>query len=132
MLTQNPAQVLRSKAGFAVVSQTATKIFLPNPEADRKGYIEGFGLTESEYQIVRSLGEKSRKFLIKQGHNSVVAELHLQGFEEELAVLSGNTASSRLVERLVEAHGHQPDLWLSEFSRLRKSMNEKDQRGALV
>lgn len=132
MLTQNPEQVLRSRAGFAVVSQTATKIFLPNPEADRKGYVEGFGLTESEYRIVRSLGEKSRKFLIKQGHNSVVAELNLQGFEEELAVLSGNTASSLLVERLVEAHGHRPDLWLSEFSRRRKGMDEKDQRGAVV
>jgi type IV secretion system protein VirB4 len=120
MLTQNPQQVLRSKAGFAVVSQTATKIFLPNPEADRKGYVEGFGLTESEYQIVRSLGEKSRKFLIKQGHNSVVAELNLSGFEDELAVLSGNTASSLLVERLLSECGDDPDVWLPEFHRIRK------------
>lgn len=120
MLTQNPAQVLRSKAGFAVVSQTATKIFLPNPEADRKGYMDGFGLSESEYQIVRSLGEKSRKFLIKQGHNSVVAELNLSGFDDELAVLSGNTASSRLVEQLVEEHGQSPNNWLPAFHRIRK------------
>ena len=120
MLTQNPQQVLRSKAGFAVVSQTATKIFLPNPEADRKGYVEGFGLTESEYQIVRSLGEKSRRFLIKQGHNSVVAELNLSGFEDELAVLSGNTASSLLVERLVSDLGDDPEVWLPDFHRIRK------------
>lgn len=120
MFTQNPQQILRSKAGFAVVSQTATKIFLPNPEADRKGYVEGFGLTESEYQIVKSLGEKSRKFLIKQGHNSVVAELNLSGFEDELAVLSGNTASSLLVERLVSERGGLPENWLPEFHRLRK------------
>jgi len=121
MLTQNPQQVLRSKAGFAVVSQTATKIFLPNPEADRNGYIEGFGLTESEYQIVRSLGEKSRKFLIKQGHNSVVAELNLSGFEDELAVLSGNTASSLLVERLTQTLGNEPSHWLPEFYKARRS-----------
>lgn len=121
MLTQNPQQVLRSKAGFAVVSQTATKIFLPNPEADRNGYVEGFGLTESEYQIVRSLGEKSRKFLIKQGHNSVVAELNLSGFEDELAVLSGNTASSLLVERLTQTLGNKPSHWLPEFYKARRS-----------
>jgi len=121
MLTQNPQQVLRSKAGFAVVSQTATKIFLPNPEADRNGYVEGFGLTESEYQIVRSLGEKSRKFLIKQGHNSVVAELNLSGFEDELAVLSGNTASSLLVERLTQTLGNEPSHWLPEFYKARRS-----------
>lgn len=120
MFTQNPQQVLRSKAGFAVVSQTATKIFLPNPEADRKGYIEGFGLTESEYQIVKTLSEKSRKFLIKQGHNSVIAELNLAGFEDELAVLSGNTASSILVERLIAERGASPKDWLPEFHRLRK------------
>ena len=120
MLTQNPEQVLRSRAGFAVVSQTATKVFLPNPEADRKGYVEGFGLTESEYKIVRSLGEKSRQFLIKQGHNSVIAELNLQGFDDELAVLSGNTASSLLVERLIESLGSDPAVWLPEFHRIRK------------
>jgi type IV secretion system protein VirB4 len=120
MFTQNPQQVLRSKAGFAVVSQTATKIFLPNPEADRKGYVEGFGLTESEYQIVKTLSEKSRKFLIKQGHNSVIAELNLSGFEDELAVLSGNTASSILVERLISERGNSPKDWLPEFQRLRK------------
>ena len=123
MLTQNPQQVLRSKAGFAVVSQTATKIFLPNPEADRKGYIEGFGLTESEYQIVKTLGERSRKFLIKQGHNSVIAELNLSGFEDELAVLSGNTASSLLVERLISEYGNRLEAWLPEFHRLRKGGN---------
>jgi len=129
MLTQNPEQVLRSKAGFAVVSQTATKIFLPNPEADRKGYVEGFGLTESEYGIVRSLGEKSRKFLIKQGHNSVVAELNLQGFEEELAVLSGNTASSLLVERLVQEQGPDPEKWLPRFFELRNGTEQSKGRG---
>lgn len=122
MLTQNPQQVLKSKAGFAVVSQTATKIFLPNPEADRKGYVEGFGLTESEYLIVKTLGERSRKFLIKQGHNSVIAELNLQGFEDELAVLSGNTASSLLVERLIAERGPSPKSWLPEFHRIRKGM----------
>ena len=120
MFTQNPQQVLRSRAGFAVVSQTATKIFLPNPEADRKGYVEGFGLSESEFQIVKSLGEKSRRFLIKQGHNSVIAELNLAGFPDELAVLSGNTASSLLVERLVSQLGDTPDVWLPEFHRIRK------------
>lgn len=120
MFTQNPQQVLRSKAGFAVVSQTATKIFLPNPEADRHGYVEGFGLTESEYNIVKTLGERSRKFLIKQGHNSVVAELNLSGFEDELAILSGNTASSLLVERLISEHGTSPDAWIPAFHRLRK------------
>lgn len=119
MFTQSPKQVIQQKIAYAIIEQTATKIFLPNPSADRKDYIEGFKLTEAEYQIVKELGEKSRRFLIKQGHNSVVAELNLRGFDDELAVLSGNTATSLLVEKLVEKHGENPDVWLPEFHKIR-------------
>lgn len=119
MFTQSPRQVLKSPIAYAIVSQTATKIFLPNPEADYEDYVEGFKLTEREYEIIRNLGEKSRKFLIKQGGNSVVAELDLRGFDDELAVLSGNTATSALAERLVAELGDDPAVWLPEFHRIR-------------
>ncbi|KWF77584.1 type IV secretion protein [Burkholderia diffusa] len=120
MFTQSPKQVLNSPIAFAIIEQSATKIFLPNPAADRKDYIEGFKLTEREYQIIKELGEKSRRFLIKQGQNSVVAELNLRGFDDELAVLSGNTATSLLVERIVAETGDDPAKWLPEFHRIRK------------
>ena len=120
MFLQDPAQALNSDIAFALVNQTATKIFLPNPTASREGYVEGFGLTEREFEIVRSLGEKSRQFLIKTGQNSVVAELNLRGFDDELAVLSGNTATSLLAEELVAKLGDDPAVWLPEFHRIRK------------
>jgi type IV secretion system protein VirB4 len=119
MFTQSPRQVLQNKIAFAIIEQTATKIFLPNPAADHDDYVHGFKLTEREYEIIRELGEKSRQFLIKQGGNSVVAELNLRGFDDELAVLSGNTATSLLVEKLVAEHGTSPAQWLPEFHRLR-------------
>jgi type IV secretion system protein VirB4 len=122
MFTQSPQQVLKSPIAFAIISQTATKIFLPNPEADYDDYVNGFKLTEREYEIVRGLGEKSRRFLIKQGQNSVVAELNLRGFDDELAVLSGNTATSLLAERLVQELGEDPAIWLPEFHRIRKGL----------
>lgn len=126
MLSQAPRQVLKSPIAYAIISQTATKIFLPNPEADRDDYVEGFKLTQREYEIVRGLGEKSRQFLIKQGSNSVVAELNLRGFEDELAVMSGNTATSRLCEELVAELGTDPAVWVPEFHRIRKErLNEK-------
>ena len=89
MFTQSPKQVLKSPIAYAIIGQTATKIFLPNPEADYDDYVNGFKLTQREFEIVKELGEKSRRFLIKQGQNSVVAELNLRGFDDELAVLSG-------------------------------------------
>lgn len=119
MFTQSPRDALRSKISHSLVEQTATKIFLPNPAADEKDYVEGFKLTHREYQIIKELGEKSRQFLIRQGHNSVVAELNLRGFDDELAVLSGNTATSLLAERLVAEYGDKPSQWLPIFHQLR-------------
>ena len=81
-------------------------------------------MTEREFEIVKGLGEKSRMFLIKQGQNSVVAELNLRGFDDELAVLSGNTATSLLAERLVAELGDDPAVWLPEFQRIRKELNQ--------
>ena len=122
MFTQSPQQVLNSPIAYAIIEQTSTKIFLPNPEADYDHYVNGFKLTAREYQIVKELGEKSRRFLIKQGDNSVVAELNLRGFEDELAVLSGNTATSLLAEKLVAELGEDPAVWLPEFHRIRKGL----------
>lgn len=120
MGTQMPGQVVKSPIAGAIVQQTATKIFLPNPEADHDEYVHGFKLTEREFEIIKSFGEKSRLFLVKQGGNSVVCELKLSGFEDELAVLSGNTATSNLAERLVAQLGNDPAVWLPEFHRQRK------------
>lgn len=120
MGTQMPTQVIDSPIAGAIIQQTATKIFLPNPEADRTEYVQGFKLTNREYEIIRDFPEKSRKFLIKQGANSVVCRLNLGGFNDELAVLSGNTATSLLVEKLVVTLGEDPAKWLPEFHRIRK------------
>lgn len=115
MFTQSPKQVLQSKIAHAIVEQTATKIFLPNPSADYDDYVNGFKLTVKEYELIKGLGEKSRQFLIKQGGGSVVAELDLKGMNKVLAVLSGNTATALLTERLIEQHGEKPDVWLPKF-----------------
>lgn len=120
MGTQMPTQVIESPIAGAIIQQTATKIFLPNPEADRKEYVEGFKLTEREFEIIKGFGEKSRLFLVKQGGNSVVCEFKLTGFEDELAVNSGNTFTSNLAERLVAQYGDDPNVWLPKFHQIRK------------
>lgn len=120
--TQAPKQVIKSPIAFAIIEQTATKIFLPNPEADKEDYVKHFKLSEREYELIKNLPEKSRRFLIKQGSNSVVAELDLRGFDDELAVLSGNTATSLLAESLVAELGDDPKTWLPVFHQRRRSL----------
>ena len=72
-----------------VITQTATLLLLPNPGATREEYCNGLRLSQEEFERVRSLGESSRQFLIKQRGLSAVCRLDLYGQSELLDVLSG-------------------------------------------
>lgn len=117
--TQSPKDTLKSVISHTIIEQSPTQIFMPNPKADAADYIDGFHLSEREYQIIKTLPEGSRRFLIKQGHNSVVAELDLKGFGDELAVLSGTTANVELLDTIVSEVGDDPDDWLPIFQKRR-------------
>ena len=114
--TQSPSDALRSAIANTIIEQTATKILLPNPDANREHYCDGLGLTEAEYQLIREdLTPESRCFLIKQGHESVVVQLDLGGLGDELAVLSGREETLRVMERAIAEFGSDPDAWLPAF-----------------
>jgi type IV secretion system protein VirB4 len=119
--TQSPADVLRSPIAHTILEQCATKIFLPNPHAAERDYVEGFGLTRREFALVREeLAPESRQFLIKQGLNSVVAELRLDGLDDALAILSGRTETVDLLDRIRARVGDDPADWLDPFHHERR------------
>lgn len=114
--TQSASHVLGSNIARAILEQTPTKIFFPNPDADYAEYTEGFNLSDREFRLIKEeLQPGSRAFLVKQNHVSVVARLDLQGFDWELAVISGRTANVQLMHRLIERHGPDPRDWLPHF-----------------
>lgn len=116
--TQSPSDVLRHPIGRTMVEQSVTKIFLANPEAVREEYVEGFGLTQAEFEIVRSLGTHgNRRFLVKQGHASAICELDLSGLDDFIAVLSATTDNVALLDAVRERHGNDPFQWLPVFLR---------------
>lgn len=121
--TQSPADVLRSPIAHTILEQCATKIFLPNSHASERDYIEGFGLTQREFALVREeLTPQSRQFLIKQGLVSVVAELRLDGLDDDVAILSGRAETVDLLDRLRAEHGDDPARWRDPFLQARKLM----------
>ena len=119
--TQSPADAIRSRIAHTVIEQTATFIYLPNPQAREKDYTEGFNVTRQEYLTIKNLPETSRRFLVKQGQNAVVCELDLQGFDDELAVLSGTTGNILLAEDIRRRVGTDPAVWLPVFQQERKA-----------
>lgn len=111
--TQSPSDVLRHPIGRTMIEQSVTKIFLANPEAVREEYIDGFGLSEAEFEIVRSLGSQGgRRFLVKQGHASALCELDLAGLDDFVTVLSSTTDNVALLDTIRTRHGNDPFQWL--------------------
>ncbi|HVA19201.1 MAG TPA: VirB4 family type IV secretion/conjugal transfer ATPase, partial [Solirubrobacteraceae bacterium] len=91
--TQSPSDALASSISRTIIEQTATKVFFPNPDASAEDYIGGFALTEREFTLIKErLEPGSRRFLVKQGHASVVCELDLKGLHGQLAVISGRAS----------------------------------------
>ena len=120
--TQSPRDAIVSPIAHTIIEQCPTQIFLPNPRGDHADYVDGFKLTEREFELVsRDLSIESRRFIVKQGHNSVVAELNLRGFDEELDILSGRTASVELAEAIRAEVGDQREDWLPVFQQRRRT-----------
>lgn len=109
--TQSARDALDSRIATALVEQTATMIFMPNARARAEDYCEGFGLTEHELALIRSLPAHSRCFLVRQPDASVVVRLDLGNAPEVLTILSGRESSVRRLDLLREAVGDDPALW---------------------
>lgn len=109
--TQSARDALDSRIATALVEQTATMIFMPNARARAEDYCEGFGLTEHELDLIRSLPAHSRCFLIRQPDASVVVRLDLSGMPEVLTVLSGRESTVRRLDALRSEYGDAPAAW---------------------
>lgn len=119
--TQSPADALKSDIAHSILEQVATQVMLPNPKGARRDYVEGFSLTDAEYQLIREeLSPESRKFLVKQGHDSVVVELDLTGLDDELAVLSGRAETTPIAVQAAAEFGPDPANWLPVFHQRRR------------
>ncbi|MFN3862721.1 MAG: VirB4 family type IV secretion/conjugal transfer ATPase [Erythrobacter sp.] len=109
--TQSARDALDSRIATALVEQTATMVFMPNSRARPEDYCDGFGLTQHEFALIRSLPAHSRCFLVRQPDASVVVRLDLSGAPEVLTILSGRESAVRRLDLLREAVGDAPSAW---------------------
>ena len=125
LATQSASDVLGSAISRTIIEQTPTKIFFPNADANRGRLLEGFGLTEREFRLIKEeLEPGSRRFLVKQGHQSVVCELDLKGFDAELAVISGRRSARRSRQSSSSpVTARNPSSWLPRFYRAGRQLN---------
>ena len=110
--TQSAQDALESRIASAIIEQAATQIFMANPKARAADYIDGFGLTPHEFELVRTLPDNAHCFLIKHGNESVVARLNLTGERDMLTILSGRERTVRLLDEIRATSGDDPAEWL--------------------
>lgn len=114
--TQSASDVLDSPIARTLIEQTPTKVYFPNEDAVEREYVDGLGLRPREYALVsRELAAGSRQFLLRQGRHAVVCALDLAGFDAELKVISGRSASVARLHALMERVGSDPGSWLPLF-----------------
>ena len=114
--TQSAADIVRSKASHALIEQTASNVFFPNPKADDESYRKAFRLSGREIAWIRNTVPESRSFLIKHGRDSVVASLNLAAMPDLIKVLSGRTETVAELDSLRARVGDDPAVWLPIFT----------------
>ena len=111
--TQSAQDALESRIASAIIEQAATQIFMINPKARAEDYVDGFGLSQHEFELIRTLPDSSHCFLIKHGNESVVARLNLSGEADLLTILSGREETVRKFDALTERNSLNPTDWMA-------------------
>lgn len=120
--SQSPSDALDHPLARTLVEQVATTLLFPNPGADRAEHRDKLGLSQREFDLVKTdIPEGSGMFLLKQGRHSVVARLPLAGMDDDLAVLSARTSNLALMDRLIAQHGEDSAAWYPHFQQQRRS-----------
>ncbi|MGD9545781.1 MAG: type VI secretion protein, partial [Methylocystis sp.] len=113
--TQSAKDIIQSPMGHTLLEQTPTNIFFPNAKADHASYVEGFKLSEREFEWVLNTHPDSRQFLIKHDQDSVIARLDLSDMPDFVKVLSGNVETVAECEELRARVGNYPRIWVPIF-----------------
>lgn len=127
LATQVANDTANSSISKALNESAFCKIFFPNPSADRKVYIEDFGLTEHEYHLIKTLPDDEHYFLLVHGNGanrqSVVIRLNLRGLEDDIAIISGREETLALFDQIRAEVGDDQKKWLPVFHERRKRGN---------
>lgn len=121
--TQSPEDALKSDISASLIEQTATLVLLPNPNADFDDYVNGLKLTKTEFEELKKLDERSRSFMVKQGHYSAICQLKLGDLPDALSVISASTDNIGVMHRLID---QLPDLNGVESSSVFKMVSPED------
>jgi type IV secretion system protein VirB4 len=128
-LTQGPDEIKKSDIGAVLVQQCPTQICLPVDRANVEDYKDVLKLSDGEWEAFAEIRKGDRRFLIRQGERSVVAELVLPNVDDHIATLSANQETLNAldeVRRITRHRNKEPfDEHLPEVHRIRRAIIER-------
>jgi len=128
--TQEIKDLLSNENGRTMIEQSITRIALPNANAVLEEYLEG-GFTVAEFEQIVALGATgSRRFLCKQGDESVLCEFDLTGADDLLTVLSATQDNLELLDEIRAKVGDDPAVWLPLLNRRAREQRARLRRVA--
>lgn len=122
LVSQSPEDAVQCAIFPAIVQQTPTKIYLPNPDGNFEQYRQ-CGLNEKEFHDLHNLDKESRTFLVKQSQQSTFAKLDLYGYDDFLPIISGTWDSIQLAHAIRAEVGNDPANWVPAFLARRKQLH---------
>ncbi|OGT42870.1 MAG: hypothetical protein A3F13_00520 [Gammaproteobacteria bacterium RIFCSPHIGHO2_12_FULL_40_19] len=119
MATQVANDTANSAVSKAINESAFCKIFYANPSADEHVYRDCLGLSLSEYELVKTLPDHERFFLLVHGHGvnreSVVVRINFFGMYIDIDIISGNEKNLAIYDRVRAEVGHDPKIWLPRY-----------------
>jgi type IV secretion system protein VirB4 len=98
-----------------LLRKISTSFFMPNPNPNTY-YEDLFDLDENEIEILSSIKDGERFFLLKQKNSSIVMKLCLEHLGNNiLKIISGDKRSYGKAKKYMNKYGKKPDEWLPEF-----------------
>jgi type IV secretion system protein VirB4 len=115
LATRSPKSVAMSDISHVILDNCATQMYFANPQARKEHYIDGFNLTEAEYQCIKNTSQVSRYFVFKQGSESNLCRFNLSHMKNKLKVFSATKESTLACDEIRRQYGNQPQHWLPHF-----------------
>jgi len=112
--TQDITHATQSDFTKRLFTSIETEIFFPDPDA-KESYMDIFGISKEEYDIVRNMDKNKRQFLLKHSIDSTVAQLSLDGMPYEQAILSAASDNLAVMEGAITDNGADAKVWLPVF-----------------
>lgn len=109
---QDPVALTASKHGKDIISNIATMVIFPNTRAGYQEFVEGLGLSEEEYEWVRTPNALRQVMVKDTSGRSVILNVDLGHLGPFLRVLSSDKDTVEEAGRLQQEF---PDHWLEIF-----------------